>query len=146
VPPIEAEGLYHGISAAIEFAVCELEVAHIIVLGHAHCGGIQALLEGMTPHHPRGGFVAAWMSIAHAARARVLAQDNLATPEARARACEQAAIKLSLENLMSFPWVSERVDQGSLQLDGWYYDLDHGDLQRLNPARGRFVSVTAASR
>jgi hypothetical protein len=64
----------------------------------------------MTPHHPRGGFVAGWMSIAHAA-------------------CEQAAIQLSLQNLMSFPWVSERVEQRTLQLDGWYYDLDHGDLQ-----------------
>lgn len=66
VPPIEAEGLYHGTSAAIEFAVCGLEVAHIIVLGHGHCGGIQALLSGVATHHSRGGFIAAWMSIARA--------------------------------------------------------------------------------
>lgn len=143
VPPIEAEGLYHGTSAAVEFAVCGLEVAQIIVLGHEHCGGIQALLAGVTTHHPRGGFVAAWMSIAQTARAQVLAQEDLTTPEARARACEQAAIKLSLQNLMTFPWISERVDREALRLHGWYYDLDHGELLRLDPSSGRFVSVTA---
>ena len=143
VPPIEAEGLYHGTSAAIEFAVCGLEVAHIIILGHEHCGGIQTLLAGVTAHHPRGGFVAAWMSIAHAARGQVLARDDLATPQARARACEQAGIKLSLQNLMTFPWISERVEQGALQLNGWYYDLDHGDLLCLDPSSGRFASVIA---
>lgn len=144
VPPIEAEGLYHGTSAAIEFAVCGLEVTHLIVLGHGHCGGIQALLDGVSTHHPRGGFIAAWMSIADAARGRVLAQDSLASPQARARACEQEAIKLSLQNLMTFPWVSERVEQDTLKLNGWYYDLDHADLLRLDPSSGRFISVTAS--
>jgi carbonic anhydrase len=143
VPPCEAEGLYHGTSAALEFAVCGLQVSHIIVLGHGHCGGIQALLAGETTYHPRVGFVSAWMRIAAAARARVLRQNDLTTPQARAQACEQASIQLSLHNLMTFPWISERVEQGTLRLHGWYYDLDHGDLLCLEPATDRFASVTA---
>lgn len=143
VPPCEAEGLYHGTSAAIEFAVCGLEVSHVIVFGHGHCGGIQALLEGKTSYAPSAGFVSAWMRIATVARACVLKRDDLSTPQARARACEQASIQLSVQNLMTFPWISERVAQGSLRLHGWYYDLDHGDLLCLDPKTDRFTSVTA---
>jgi carbonic anhydrase len=142
VPPCEAEGLYHGTSAAIEFAVCGLEVSHVIVLGHGHCGGIQALLEGKTSYYPSAGFVPAWMRIAAVARTHILKRDDLSTPQARARACEQASIQLSLQNLMTFPWISERVDQGTLRLYGWYYDLDHGDLLSLDPGTDRFTSVT----
>lgn len=142
VPPCEAEGLYHGTSAALEFAVCGLQVAHIIVLGHGRCGGIQALLAGETSYHPRVGFVSAWMHIAQKARAHVLARDDLTTPEARSCACEHAAIRLSFKNLLTFPWVAERVEQKTLQLHGWYYDLDRGDLLALDEADERFVSVT----
>jgi len=144
VPPFETAGLYHGTSAAIEFAVCGLQVSHVIILGHGHCGGIQALLDGKTSYYPSAGFVSAWMSIATVARARVLRQDELATPQDRARACEQASIQLSLENLMTFPWISERVEQGILQIHGWYYDLDHGDLLCLDPETDRFTSLTSS--
>jgi len=142
VPPCETEGLYHGTSAALEFAVCALQVSHIIVLGHRHCGGIQALLAGETTYRPRVGFVSAWMRIAHTARASVLARDDLAAPEERSRACEQASIRLALSNLLTFPWISERVEQGTLRLHGWYYDLDQGNLLRVDPATDDFESVT----
>jgi carbonic anhydrase len=144
VPPYETAGLYHGTSAAIEFAVCGLQVSHVIVLGHGHCGGIQALLDGKTSYYPSAGFVSAWMSIAAAARARALKRDDLASPQERARACEQASIKLSLENLMTFPWISEPVAQGTLRLHGWYYDLDQGELLCLDPATEQFTSVAAS--
>jgi carbonic anhydrase len=142
VPPYETAGLYHGTSAAIEFAVCGLRVSHVIVLGHGHCGGIQALLEGKTSYYPSEGFVSAWMSIAAVVRARVIKRDGLSTPQAQARACEQASIQLSLQNLMTFPWISELVEQGTLRLHGWYYDLDHGDLLLLDSGTDRFTSVT----
>jgi carbonic anhydrase len=81
------------------------------------------------------------MRIAAVARTHVLKRDDLSTPQARARACEQASIQLSLQNLMTFPWISERVEQGTLRIHGWYYDLDHGDLLSLDPGTDRFTSV-----
>ncbi len=130
VPPCEAEGLYHGTSAALEFAVTALEVDHIVVLGHARCGGIRALIQD-DPGAGRQGFVAHWMQIAKAARDQVLARGDLGGTEERARACEQAAITLSLEHLMSYPWIRDRVSRGRLALHGWYYDLHSGELTRL---------------
>jgi carbonic anhydrase len=130
VPRCEPEGLYHGTSAALEFAVTALEVDDIVVLGHARCGGIRALLQQDTSVS-QPGFIACWMQIAEAARAEVLARPDLSGIEAQARACEQAAIGLSLTNLMSYPWIRERVARGSLALHGWYYDLQSGELMRL---------------
>ncbi len=132
VPPHEPEGTYHGTSAALEFAVRSLEVEHILVLGHAQCGGIRALMEGDL--RPGGDepydFIGAWMSIAREARERVTADGTLSEPERRP-ACEKAAVEVSLENLMTFPWIQRRVEDGRLQLHGWYFDLESGELSRI---------------
>lgn len=147
VPPYEPDGHYHGTSAALEFAVRGLAVEDIIVFGHAHCGGIAALMA--EPQASRGAgqeFVAAWMTIAYAARTRVLAETAAATatppgaeqPEARARACEQAAIEVSLGNLEGFPWIAERIEAGALRLHGWYFDLAEGRLHALDQGSGRW--------
>ncbi len=129
VPPFEAEGHYHGTSAALEFAVTGLRVSDILVLGHARCGGIRALLERAPA--PGQAFVSAWMDIAAPARDQVMQRLDLTTPEQRQCACEQAAVRLSLCNLLTFPWVAERVQSGALQLHGWYYDLYSGRITRL---------------
>jgi carbonic anhydrase len=127
VPPCEDDRGRHGVSAALEFAVCFLQVEHIIVLGHSQCGGIRALMEGGCDH-TANGFIARWMSIAAPARAQVLAELPSRDPEIQRQAAEQAAILLSLENLHSFPFVDERVNAGQLTLHGWYFDLAHGEL------------------
>ena len=134
VPPFETGGKYHGTSAALEFAVRGLEVEHVIVMGHARCGGIHALMNKPNA----GDFVAAWMDIASAARETALAQ-KLA-PEAAQHLCEQEAVKVSLANLMTFPWIRERADAGLLTIHGWYFDLGNGTLYVLNKD-GAFVEA-----
>ena len=129
VPPFEAEGNYHGTSAALEFAVTGLGVSDVVVLGHARCGGIRALLSGDPP--PGESFVSSWMGIAAPARDEVLRRSDLATEAERQCACEQSAVRLSLRNLLTFPWVAERVAGGKLRLHGWYYDLQSGRITRL---------------
>ncbi len=141
VPPCEEGRGYHGTSAALEFAVRCLRVEHVIVMGHARCGGIRALLGDIRFEGDAGRFVAPWMSIADKARRETLAAPADAGPEARAAVCEQAAIHVSLRNLMSFPFVRDAVQAGRLALHGWYFDLEQGALLRCGENNGRFEPV-----
>jgi carbonic anhydrase len=141
VPPYDPGGGYHGTSAALEFAVRGLGVAHIVVLGHAHCGGIRALLDGATERKESGGFVGPWMRIVDAAARRVIATMPGTDPAARQRACEQNAVLVSLENLTTFPWIREGIDEGRLRVHGWYLDIAEGRLAVYDPAAQRFVGV-----
>jgi carbonic anhydrase len=128
VPPYEEGGGYHGTSAALEFAVSCLNVQHVIVMSHARCGGIRALLGNIRFEGSTGQFITPWMSIAEQARREVAATHAAADVDARAAACERAAMRVSLGNLTSFPFVREAVAAGRLQLHGWYFDLDRGEL------------------
>jgi len=121
VPPAENQGHYHGTSAA---------------LGHAHCGGIRALLEG--DMQKEDAFISEWMGIADAARERVSREFADAGSAAHQCACEQQAILVSLDNLMTFHWIRERVEQGTLALHGWYFDIERGELLGYNAAARRF--------
>lgn len=136
VPPAENQGHYHGTSAALEFGVRNLAVQHIIVLGHAHCGGIHALLEGGVAKDD--SFIAEWMGIAAEAREHVERELATASSEMRHRACEQKSILVSLQNLMTFPWIHERVEQGRLALHGWYFDIERGELLGYNATTHQF--------
>jgi carbonic anhydrase len=145
VPPFESDGGQHGVSAALEFAVTILEVEHIIVLGHSQCGGINALMNGNC--EARGGsFISRWMSIAAPARDRI--RTELAEKDAahQQRAAEQAAILLSIENLHSFPFIDERITQGSLSLHGWYFDLREGELLEYRADDGAFKKLTGGAK
>jgi len=137
VPPFEKNGGLHGVSAALEFAVCHLGVEHIIVLGHSQCGGIGALMAGNCGCKG-GGFISRWMSIATPARERVLAELPGKDPKLQQQAAEQASILLSMENLHSFPWIDERVTAGTLSLHGWYFNLAVGELLEYQPQTGLF--------
>jgi carbonic anhydrase len=139
VPPAENQGHYHGTSAALEFGVRNLAVQHIIVLGHAQCGGIHALLEGGVAKDD--SFIAAWMRIAEAAREKIEHELAGASSEARHRACEQQAILVSLNNLMTFSWIRERVEQGKLALHGWYFDIERGELLGYNATTCQFETL-----
>jgi carbonic anhydrase len=128
VPPYRDGSPAPGIRAAIEFAVKGLDVENIIVLGHSRCGGIKALMdgEGITEHHYE--FIGPWVSLARPARDEVLRDLPHETLACQTRACEQAAVRMSLENLLSFPWIAERVQQNRIALHGWYFDIDTGTL------------------
>lgn len=142
VPPYETSGNYHGTSAALEFGVRNLEVEDIIVLGHAQCGGIRALLKQTPGEEPPEGFVSGWMKVASNARNRVLSRMHDEPFEKQARACEQEGILVSLDNLLTFPWILKRVAQKKLSLHGWYFDMEHGELQRYNPDSNSFETFS----
>ncbi len=127
VPPFQPDAQFHAASAALEFAVRVLEVPDLIVLGHGMCGGIRALLNG--PPTAAGDFLGPWMRIAEPAKRRVL-ECRPADPQT---ACEQETVKLSLENLLTFPWIAERVGDGRLRLHGATFDIRFGVLWRLQP-------------
>lgn len=136
VPPCERSDLYHGTSAALEFAVCHLKVSNLVVLGHAHCGGIKALMK--SPERENEGFIGTWVQIAAPARDKVQARWPGAGGEFQQRACERAAILVSLENLKTFPFIQQRVTAGELRLFGWYFDIENGDLLQYDPERRHF--------
>ncbi len=140
VPPAENQGQYHGTSAALEFGVRNLGVRHIIVLGHAHCGGIRTLVETGGLNNP-DSFINDWMHLVEDARAGVERDMPGAPLEDRTHACEQRAILISLRNLITFPWVRERVEGGSLFLHGWYFDIEHGQLLRYDAAANAFEAL-----
>jgi len=140
VPPAEGHAGHHGTTAALEYGVRFLGVRHIIVLGHAQCGGIRALMDGIGIDDP-DSFIKDWMKLAESARISVESEMADATPEARIRACEQRAIGDSLQNLMTFPWVHERVNNGTLFLHGWYFDIEQGQLLRYIPDSRTFNSI-----
>jgi len=144
VPPYIKAGGYSGVSSALEFGVCNLGVEHIIVLGHAQCGGIRALLDGGEAC-PGSEFIGKWLSIAGQARAKVLHDLPNASPAIQAKACEQGSVLLSLENLMSYPWIRDRVAAGQLTLHGWYFDLKRGELLGFNPDASRYQVLVANS-
>jgi carbonic anhydrase len=125
VPPYQPDGSLHGTSAAVEFAVRGLGVSTILVLGHGMCGGITALLRGVKA--PMGEFLVPWIGIAASARNRVL-RCAPADPQLE---CEHEAVRVSLDNLMSFPFVAERVMDGRLQLHGGHFDIRTGVLALL---------------
>jgi carbonic anhydrase len=140
VPPYETGGEYHGTSAALEFAVQALRVKHIVVLGHARCGGVRAFADDTAPLSP-GDFIGRWMTlIAPAAERLGPRQDNLDVYQAK---LELASIENSLNNLMTFPCVRILVERGKLQLHGAYFGVSSGVLMVRNPQTGAFEPAVA---
>lgn len=118
----------HGTSAALEFGVIELGVEHVVVLGHGHCGGIDALLRGTDSGTPKTDFIGPWLSCAADVRDRVTAEMADAPHGEQARALEYETVRQSLHNLMTFPWIKNRVRAGNLTLHGWHFDIAEGAL------------------
>jgi carbonic anhydrase len=144
VPPYAPAAKVQGTSSAIEFAVRALKVDHIVVIGHARCGGMKLLGErGQDDRVDRFEFVDAWVERAAAARAAVQ-RAGLASDIAE-RTLEQAGIVLSLQNLLTFPWVRERVQMGSLALHGWYFDLTSGELLAFAGEEAQFLPAQGAA-
>jgi len=140
VPPYETGGEYHGTSAALEFAVQALRVKHIVVLGHARCGGIRAFADDKAPLSP-GDFIGRWMNlIAPAAERLGKPGGDLA---AYATQLEFAAIENSLSNLMTFPCVRILSERGKLALHGAYFGVATGVLLVRDPQTGRFERAVA---
>jgi carbonic anhydrase len=138
VPPCALDDAAHGTSAALEFAVISLEVEHIIVLGHSGCGGIQALWTADPAIAREHAFIHNWMQIVDEARRRTLILARNKSTADQLRILEQEAIKTSLANLLSFPWINERITEGRLRIHGWRFELSEGVMYVYVPDDDRF--------
>lgn len=138
VPPFELGGGRHGVSAALEFAVTQLEVSEIVVLGHGSCGGVAAALSQRFRGAPpgAGGFIDHWVDMLDDARDRVVAEHGTG-PEA-IRALELETVRVSLRNLRTFPCIPEREATGKLKLQGAYFAIADGVLHVMDDD-GEFV-------
>jgi len=135
VPPYEPGGDHHGTSAAVEYAVTVLKVAHIIVAGHSGCGGIQGCLdmcEGRAPElEAKTSFIGRWMDILRPAYKSVA---DVTGVQERLRAFEQRGVVISLENLMGFPFLRAALDSDRLSLHGVWHDIGEGQIHVYDPA------------
>jgi carbonic anhydrase len=138
-PPFETTPGHHGVSAALEFGVTQLEVEEILVLGHGSCGGCGAALTGQFNGAPsgEGRFIANWVSMLHPARDQVRANHREINADA-VREMEWEAVKLSLANLRTFPWIAEREKDGLLKLHGAHFSIAEGRLYVLDEVEGTF--------
>lgn len=133
-PPFEQGDGYHGVSAAIEFGIKGLKVETILVLGHAQCGGVAAALSDR-PRDPKS-FLDAWIGLLDKAKERVSHIDT-----DRPTALEYESIRVTLENLATFPFVQEAIKERGLKLVGARYGVADGSLELLDPATGTFAPV-----
>ncbi|HEX8668674.1 MAG TPA: carbonic anhydrase [Allosphingosinicella sp.] len=143
VPPYQPDSNYHGVSAALEFAVTQLQVREIVVMGHGFCGGCAAALTRQFDD-ARGGeghFIAHWIDLLDEARDHVLAHHHSDLERAAFQEMEMAGVKVSLRNLRTFPWVREREEDGLLRLRGAFFAISDGILHLLDEATGEFAPV-----
>ena len=143
VPPAQfpPDARHHGTSAAIEFAVRGLGVEHVVVLGHALCGGIGALVDGRGSVYADYDYLSTWTSIAQDTRDLVVQELKGRSRDEVARAVEQAAVLNSVKNLMSFRWIAEKVEAGTLVLHAWWFNMTKGQLSAFNSATAVFDPV-----
>lgn len=139
VPPFETGGGKHGVSAAIEFAVKGLKVENVVVLGHRQCGGIRALVSGL--HGDSESFIDKWVAIARPAHFRALAAHPEANQDDLCHHCEMEAIKISIENLRTFPFVRDAERERGMEVIGAYFDLEAGTLAEYDEAKGEFINL-----
>jgi carbonic anhydrase len=143
VPVFQPDGGAHGVSAALEFAVQVLRVPHIVVLGHAQCGGIKAFVDDIDPLSP-GDFIGRWMAMFIKPGEKV-GQRERETRQDFITRIEKAAVFRSLENLMTFPFVRSRVERGEMELHGAYFGVAKGSLFVLDPEAKEFRCVGEAA-
>jgi len=141
VPPYEDDGRYHGTSAALEYAVRVLHVDHLIIIGHAHCGGVANMISKQEGDEAADTFISTWTDLLREARERALASEPELEGDALQAASERQAVCLSLDNLSAFPFVDQAVRAGNLKLHGWYLNIFEGRLEIWNPDSGVFESL-----
>jgi len=141
VPPYAPDKQAHGVSAALEFGVGALKIKHIVVLGHAQCGGVKAYAEDAEPLTP-GDFIGNWMRLMAPAADKVGPRGTL-TPEDFLMRLEQANVVNSLENLMTFPRLRQLIERGRVLIHGAYFGVATGQLSVRDHATGKFIQIAA---
>ena len=140
VPPFEPDSAYHGVSAALEFAVTQLEVEELVVMGHGFCGGCAAALTGQFDQagHGAGHFIAHWIDMLKDAREEIRARHPQLDRQAFLD-MELEGVRISLRNLRTFPWVRDREVAGKLKLHGAYFAIADGILHICDETSGGFA-------
>ena len=142
VPPYAPDSDHHGTSAAVEYAVSTLHVSHLIVLGHSGCGGVEGCYDMCSGDAPElektTSFIGRWMDIL---RPRYDIVKDIEDRQEQTRQLEKHTVMISLENLMTFPWLKERVEEGELTLHGLWTDIGEGGLEHYNPQSDSFQPV-----
>lgn len=131
VPPYENDAAHHGTSAALEFAICSLQVKHLILLGHSQCGGIQALLNSKNVQEPKDDFITNWVTIIKHAGDGV---HDLET-------CAKHALNESYKNCLTFPWIKEKNAQKELSIHLWYFDIQDGLIYNYQAEEDAYVPL-----
>jgi carbonic anhydrase len=141
VPPYQPDGLQHGTSAAVEYAVTALKVSHLIVMGHSGCGGVEGCYNMCSGHAPqledKASFVGRWMDILRPGFDRLPEGDD----DTRKQALEKEAVLVSLENLMTFPFVKAAVEAEELSLHGIWNEIGEGELETYDPLTSTFHKI-----
>ncbi len=139
VPPCEyGDNGYHGTSAAIEFAVSFLKVKHIILLGHTECGGIASLFNDEDKYKNNQNFIDKWMAVAKESKYKIMHDHINESTEHKIKMCMQMSILNSLSNLLTFPFVKDAVNAGTLNINCWYFDLQDGTIYQLDKKTNMF--------
>jgi carbonic anhydrase len=141
IPPYSPDGQAHGVSAALEFGVAALKVKHIVVLGHARCGGVKAFAEDAEPLSP-GDFIGKWMQLMAPAADKAGPRGDLSMVDYLTR-LEQANISNSLDNLMTFPGLRKMIERGQVAAHGAYFGVATGALSVYDRVSGTFSRVAA---
>lgn len=144
VPAYNADSQLQETQAAIQFAVCYLNIEQIIVMGHSRCGGIRSLLTRLVDDSEPEQALDKWTSVAEPAARQVLADMPNADLDEQACACSRKAIAASLENLKSYPWIADKITRQQMNLHGWYFNLANGDLEEYNSEQQGFNSLFSA--
>ena len=139
IPPYSPDNTYHGVSSALEYGVSVLAVQHVVVLGHARCGGVRAFAEDAAG----GEFIGKWISLLEPVAAAIEPPDD--SLDDYLTRLEQASVLASLQNLRTFPFIRRRCESKTLALHGAYFDVASGELSALDLASRRFVPVTPPS-
>jgi len=144
VPPYTVDEGHHGVSAAVEFAVQALQVQHIVVLGHGRCGGVRAFAES-SPPLAASDFIGKWVELLKPAAAAAGPRSQYATMADYLSALEHQSVVASIDNLMTFPYVRDRVQRGDLAIHGAYFKVATGLLTVYDPATRTFASAAGAA-
>lgn len=142
VPPYEPDGRHHGTSAAIEYAVCSLKITNLIVMGHSFCGGAAGCLDMCSGNAPdlekSESMVGRWLDVLRPGYDRI---QDLADQDEKRRAIERQTVVVSLENLMTFPFVRQAVENEMLALHGIFLDIASGELEAYDPEANEFIAL-----
>lgn len=130
VPPYEADEFHHGTSAALEFGICYLQVKHLIIMGHSQCGGINAFLHHDDLH--QDDFISRWTDLIDIKRKKNMAVDE----------CAQSSLLSSYEHCLTFPWIKQRLEAGTLKIHLWFFDISNMSLGAYDFAKNEFKELS----